>query len=347
MYVSNVSYGNVVLRISYSTINDLEILSRARLIVEHFSLWNPMSSMGEEYVANFNKSNIAILKITIKLINQGYKVMYYKTNYACGVSLHVNEAIYKLLKPLTWSVKEPVTLIHIENMSGYILPLPVFCTDDLRFKPIPPRAEVVNEFYYIVTVPFEGVIKAVANICTQPQEFSCKPIENTIYVKVTSKGFTVIPPPKAMFPEQVLKFLSNISNIRKLISDPKVTTLLRSKGINPELLIEDVKYSLSLGMVEIARNPKTHWFKSYVLSIQLVKLGIGEEEKWVTGHQYLSIVKNGNNTDVKCLEQLVIKIYYNIEESGEIRVVNIETIDLPVCLVELQTHLPIPKNKVC
>ena len=322
---------SVTLRVNYSIISDPIILSRAKYMVENCLSWNKSRE---------DTNDIVVLKIRVELVNQGNRTIYYKTNYKCGISLRRTcEPMYMFLKPLTWDVKEPITLVQISSDTGHVLPLPIYCTLDLRFKPIPPQSKVVNEFYYIITTPFKGRIRVVASVCDQPLEHSCRLIKNNTHIEVTTSGFTATQSPKVkVLPlERVLEFLNNTSNIRKLVEDPKVITLLTGKGISPKLIIEDIMYRLSrnLGVVGIALDPKTSMFKSYVLSIQLVKLKMDGEELWVTDNQYLSIIKNRDNINAKCVEQLVINIHYIITMDNEVKITEVKTIDVPGCLVEV------------
>ena len=137
------------------------------------------------------------------------------------------------------------------------------------------------------------------------------------------------------------KFLSNVSNIKKLLNNPKIVTLLRSKGVNVDikLLVENIRQQLSKGVgVEMSFDTRTGKFNGYILTLQLVKLRINGKEKWVPDDQYLLMIKNRGNTNIKCLEQLVMRIRYTIASNNTPEIKHIETLKLPVCLVQIRSH---------
>ncbi len=166
-------------------------------------------------------------------------------------------------------------------------------------------------------------------------------------VKVSGKPrFSLIPPAEAETELSKLshiakKFLSNASNIKKLLNNPKIVTLLRSEGVSVDvkLLIEDIRQQLSKGIgVEMSFDTRTGKFNGYILTLQLVKLKINGEEKWVPDDQYLSMIKNRGNTNIKCLEQLVMRIRYVIAPNNTPEIKHIETLKLPVCLIQIRSH---------
>jgi len=86
-------------------------------------------------------------------------------------------------------VERPITIPNIIVNEGQVFPLIIMRTLDLRYEPIPPKTSKVNEFYYIITVPFKGVAKAVASVCTQPLEGKCSLIVNRTYINVQANDF--------------------------------------------------------------------------------------------------------------------------------------------------------------
>lgn len=158
--------------------------------------------------------------------------------------------------------------------------------------------------------------------------------------------FSLIPPVEveselSKLSRRAEELLSNTSNIRKLLNNSNIVSLLRNMGVNIdiELLIENVRQQLSKGIgVEMSFDPRTGKFNGYILTLQLVKLRIGSREEWVLDDHYLSMIENKNNTDFKCLEQLVVKIHYTIESDDTPEIKHVETLNLPVCLIQIRTH---------
>ena len=176
---------NITLRINYSIIVDPLMLSKAR---EFMKTQLPLpASLGDVSSIDWLRSRIAILKVVVELVNNDNKTIYYVTNAWCGVTF--NSTMQEMFNPIAWRVENPITIPSIVASKGHVFPLTIIQTLDLRYMPISPKTSIANEFYYIVTVPFEGIIKAVANICTRPLGGEYKSIKNFTHVKILADDY--------------------------------------------------------------------------------------------------------------------------------------------------------------
>ncbi len=178
---SKVWYDNVVVKVNYTVINNPEILSIAREFIR--SQLPLPAGLDVKQTVDWLRTDIAVLKVVIELVNNGDEPVYYMTNAFCEVlfnaTIHNNS-----FKPITWRVKNPITLPKVVAEEGYVFPLTVACTLDLGYSRVPPKTSIVNEYYYIVTKPFKGTIKAIATICSKPLSNQCRTIEGSTYVDI-------------------------------------------------------------------------------------------------------------------------------------------------------------------
>jgi len=168
-------------------------------------------------------------------------------------------------------------------------------------------------------------------------------------------AFTQIPPPTLrteldrLF-ERAREYLikNRIKAMEKLANDKKVVAVAEAKGIPLELIREYMTFYISSkncwGRLGVSFNTRTGDFDSYILTVQFVKLKINNREMWVPDYEYVSALRgkdvNKDIANARCLEQVTIHIHFDIVDDT-IKVVNVRTIELPVCLVELGTPIKI------
>ena len=182
-------YENVVVKINYTVIEDPETLSTARKFIKVQLPLLASLNRGEEQIIDWLKTNITVLKVTLELTNNGDKPIYYVTNAFCEV-LSNTTTRDGMFKPVTWSVKNPIAVPKIVAEEGHVFPPAISYTLDLRYRKVPPKISTTNEFYYIITKPFKGIIKAMAIICPEPFSNECKIIENHTHVYVVNVEYS-------------------------------------------------------------------------------------------------------------------------------------------------------------
>ena len=176
-------YDDVALRVNYTVVDDPETLSIAKGFIKAFS---PLpAGLNKNQVVNWLNANIAVLRIIVELINNGDKPVYYVTNAFCEVCFNATICDHRF-EPITWRVGDPIALLRITAEEGDVFPLVISCTLDLRYRKVAPRTSVVNEFYYIVTKPFRGTIRAIATICPKPFSNECREIQVYVPIYVAS-----------------------------------------------------------------------------------------------------------------------------------------------------------------
>jgi len=176
-------YDGVALRVNYTVIDDPEILSLAKGFIKAFS---PLpAGLNKNQVVNWLNANIAVLRITVELINNGDKPVYYVTNAFCEVCFNATICDHGF-EPITWRVGDPIALLRITAEEGDVFPLMISCMLDLKYKRVAPRTSIVNEFYYIVTKLFRGTVRAIATICPKPFSNECREIQTYVPVYVAS-----------------------------------------------------------------------------------------------------------------------------------------------------------------
>lgn len=169
---------SATLKVSYSVIEDLEILSTARKLIE--AQLPVLAKFGVKLSVDWLSVDIAVLKVTVELTNNDVQPVYYETNHYCGVEL-VNSTE---LEPLSWKVDFPVAKLEVIVEEGEKFSLLVFCTADLTYRILQPGASTAREYYYIVTKPFKGVVKATATVCTSLMGSECRVLESIVEVVV-------------------------------------------------------------------------------------------------------------------------------------------------------------------
>mgnify|MGYP000557142055 CR=1 FL=1 len=94
MNISKAEYYVVELKINYTVINNPEMISKAKKFIKScLPLLAPLSNKSS---INWLEKDIAILRIIIKLVNNGNEVIYYRTSAWCNVLCNVT------CKPFTW-----------------------------------------------------------------------------------------------------------------------------------------------------------------------------------------------------------------------------------------------------
>ena len=182
-------YENVAVKVNYTVIEDPETLSTARKFIK-VQLPLPASlDRGEEQIIDWLKTNIVVLKVILELTNKGDKPIYYVTNAFCEVLSNTTIRDDRF-KPITWRVGNPIAVPKIVAEEGHVFPLAISYTLDLRYRKVPPKTSTTNEFYYIVTKPFKGIVKAMATICPEPFSNECRIIENHTHVYVVNVEYS-------------------------------------------------------------------------------------------------------------------------------------------------------------
>ncbi len=182
--VINPVFKMVKLLISYSLVNDAEVISRAKELVRIYPAL--LSIYRIRAMEEVNISKIAVLKLIVTLVNDGNKTIYVKTH---ALSSNAYSKNVWNPKPPLWAVKQPVAVIRFNEVYGLVLKIPEMITLDLSFKPKPPHTKVTNTYYYIVTNPFIGTVTATSEVCyPQPmvsKNSECKTIRTSIVIVVT------------------------------------------------------------------------------------------------------------------------------------------------------------------
>ncbi|RLF17781.1 MAG: hypothetical protein DRZ82_09460 [Thermoprotei archaeon] len=180
-------YDNVTVRINYTVIDDPETLSIAREFIKA-SLPLP-TCLDKKQLTDWPNVDIAVLKVIMELVNNGNKPIYYITNAFCEVCFNATVCDHRF-KPITWRIENPIAVPEIVAEEGHVFPLVILYTLDLRYRKVPPKTSITNEFYYIVTKPFRGIIKAAAAVCPEPFSGECRIIENHTHVYVVNVEYS-------------------------------------------------------------------------------------------------------------------------------------------------------------
>ena len=171
----------VKVKVDYDVIVDPEVLSIAR---EFIGAQLPLpASLTRESVVDWLNTDIAVLKVVIGLVNDNDKPIYYVTNAFCEVLF--NTAVrHDGFKPIIWRVNSPIAVPKILAEEGAVFPLAVACALDLRYEKVLPKTSTTSEYYYILTKPFGGTIKAEVVICIKPLSNQCKTVEAGAKVEI-------------------------------------------------------------------------------------------------------------------------------------------------------------------
>ncbi len=173
----------MVLDIGYEVMDDPQTVSIVREFIKTQLPLPASLNRTDEEVIDWLKTDIAVIKVVVKLTNNGNKPTYYVTNAFCGVVFQKIKEDYKF-KPIAWSVKNPIGLPKIYAEKGHVLQLPMGCTLDLAYVKVLPGTSVSKEYYYIVTKPFKGIIEDTVEICSEPLSNKCVTIERTVYINI-------------------------------------------------------------------------------------------------------------------------------------------------------------------
>jgi len=173
-------HGIVMVSISYDVVDDPGLKDLVRELIR-LRLSSKLGSTGEG--VDWLRTDIAILWITVIIVNYGDEPLYYVTNAFCEV-LYAASPRLRRFSPLVWRVNSPVALPLFCAEEGHVYPLPVACTADLRYEVVPPRACIANEYFFIVTKPFRGTVVATARVCTRPFSNECRAVKGRVDVSV-------------------------------------------------------------------------------------------------------------------------------------------------------------------
>lgn len=167
------------IEISYTVVEDPQVLATAREFIKFVLSTKPYGIEATDI--DWLNADIAVLRIVIVLFNRGSSVVYLMTGTGCVIGGG------KEFKPFTRIIALPITSMGVPEViaeEGYVFPLPIMCTAGLVFVKLSPRESVVNEYYYIVTKPFKGIVKANAYICSESSERACRIIEDSTRINV-------------------------------------------------------------------------------------------------------------------------------------------------------------------
>ncbi|MCD6300443.1 MAG: hypothetical protein J7L82_00035 [Staphylothermus sp.] len=180
-YYTSSNQAGAILEIDYQVINDPQTISSARKLIESLQIPHTSDQQGQEI--DWNNTDIAVLEITVELINKGKDTIYYITNSYCGASYYVKEPS-TITKPFNWTVRKPISLPEIDSEKGQVLPIAIGCTEDLRYEKMLPGTSISQKFYYILSKPFKGTIRVMTEICTEPLSNKCDILEKSIIVEI-------------------------------------------------------------------------------------------------------------------------------------------------------------------
>jgi len=174
-----------VLEINYYVIDDPQTISVAREYIKSQQSSPAPLEREQGQIVDWNKTDIVVLKITVKLTNNGYKPIYYVTNAFCGVT-YTGKEHNTSFEPILWTVKNPIGLPRIRAEKGQVFPIPIACTLDLRYAKLLPGTSISKQYYYIVTKPFKGKVEASVEICLKPLSDKCRIIKKTIALAINT-----------------------------------------------------------------------------------------------------------------------------------------------------------------
>ena len=141
-----------------------------------------MWGFGGEPRVVWSSVDVVVVRVVVELYNGNGVPVYYVTNAFCGgLRLEVNGSRVLLVDG---SIREPIDMPRLHVHKGAVFPVPRTCTLDLRYRGVLPGDSVENVFYYIVTVPFEGVVEASATVCRQPLCSGCPVVEGSVEVVI-------------------------------------------------------------------------------------------------------------------------------------------------------------------
>jgi hypothetical protein len=167
---------NVGMIVKYEIIEEPENISVAEKFIKAY-LPAP-ASLSRESQVDWLSTNISVLRIIIELSNNKDTPVYYITNaFYSTYYRSSNDSKYTLFN---WKINHPIAIPKIIPHNGSVFPIPIMCTLDLRYEKILPHNEVTNEYYFIITKPFNGTIKAAATVCIEPFSNTCTVLEGNI-----------------------------------------------------------------------------------------------------------------------------------------------------------------------
>jgi len=142
------------------------------------------SALKKESMVGWLSTDIAVLKVIVELANNGDKPIYYMTNAFCEVCFNATVCNVRRFEPIVLRVEEPIALLKITADEGEVYMLTISRTLDLRYWKVIPRASVVNEFYYMVTKPFHGTVKAKAVVYSAQLGNECEIVEGSTKIVI-------------------------------------------------------------------------------------------------------------------------------------------------------------------
>jgi len=172
--ISGDTLRNAIVTVSYHVTNDPRVIAVAREFIEaHLPV---PASLDKRPMVNWSSADISVLEVVVRLTNNGIKPVYYVTNSLCGIDYGDITENGSRYKPIAWRIKSPIAVPEITVEKGAIFPVVIACTLDLGYEPVAANSSITNQYYYIVTKPFEGKIKIKATICSKPFSNECKTV---------------------------------------------------------------------------------------------------------------------------------------------------------------------------
>ncbi|RLG77451.1 MAG: hypothetical protein DRO10_04090 [Thermoprotei archaeon] len=159
--------------INYSVSKNHELIPIVKQLIKSQNMKEPF---------DWVNANIAVLRVAVKLINNGSNPVYYKTTSGCSGSLPYDRVWWATL----WEVKKPLGIPRITAEEGAVFPSQTLCTASLNYVKVQPKESVTQEFFYIITRPFKGGVKVAIVIVPEPLSNTEKIIEGTAKVNYSS-----------------------------------------------------------------------------------------------------------------------------------------------------------------
>ncbi len=106
--------------------------------------------------------------------------MYYETNAYCGTYYWSNNTLNNTI--FDRRIYYPIAIPRIRAHTGSVFPVSIVCTLDFGYEKVLPSGMVANEYYFVVTKPFKGEIRAPATVCLKPFCNACRVFDKGIIV---------------------------------------------------------------------------------------------------------------------------------------------------------------------
>ena len=174
MHIKNKSWWEgVKVVINYSVSENHELIPIAKQLIKSQNMKEPF---------DWVNANIAVLRVVVKLINNGSNPIYYKTTYGCSGNLPYDRVWWTTL----WEVKSPLGIPKVTAEEGAVFLSRTLCTASLGYVKVEPKGSVTQEFFYIITRPFKGSVKVAIVIVPESLSNIERIIEGVAQVNYSS-----------------------------------------------------------------------------------------------------------------------------------------------------------------